>query len=88
MINVDSSGIHIWISVLEATEIVMVPGGFFLNCLKFRSEASGWTGNMQKYNGTSFAWYAKNVGLVKLETAAGTVHWQLESATVGNKTYP
>ena len=80
--------VRTWISVFEVVEDVAVPAGNFYNCLKFRSVVSGWTGNMQGCNGTSYQWYAKNVGLVKLEKPADGVHWQLDSASVAGVTYP
>ena len=81
-------GFRTWISVLENVEHVTVPAGNFRHCLKFKSVARGWTGNMQGYNGTSYQWYARNVGLVKLEKPADGLHWQLDSATVGGRSYP
>lgn len=80
--------IRTWISVLENVEHVTVPAGNFRHCLKFKSVARGWTGNMQAYNGTSYQWYAKNVGLVRLEKPAEGLHWQLDSASVGGTSYP
>jgi hypothetical protein len=80
--------IRTWVSVLEATEDVTVPAGDFRHCLRFKSVARGWTGNMQEYNGTSYQWYARHVGLVKLEKPADGEHWQLERAIVGGRVYP
>ncbi len=84
----DAQEIRSWISVLSAMEDVTVNAGRFRHCLKFESVAQGWTGNMQEYNGISHQWYAKRVGLVKLERPADGVHWQLDSAAVGGRSYP
>jgi|GEM_PF-1479632 len=81
-------GIRTWTSVFEGTEDVTVSAGQFRHCLKFKSVARGWTGNMQEYNGISYQWYARNVGLVKLEKPADGLCWRLGSATVGGTTYP
>lgn len=95
VVNIDTSyaqdeisGIYTWISIFESVEYVCVPAGLFLNCLKFKTIASGWIGNMAKYNGTSFQWYAKNVGLVKSEGPNSGEHWLLESATIKGESYP
>jgi hypothetical protein len=77
-----------WISVLEGVEHVAVPAGEFRNCLKFRSVASRWHGKMAKHNGTSYQWYAKNVGLVRSEGPGEGEHWTLKSASVGGTDYP
>jgi hypothetical protein len=77
-----------WSSIFEATEDVSVAAGTFKNCLKFRTVASGWINNMYKYNGTSYQWYAKGVGLVKSEGPAEGEYWLLKSAKVGGKNYP
>lgn len=81
-------GFRTWISVVEAMEDVTVPAGKFRHCLRFKSVARGWTGNMQEHNGTSYQWYARNVGLVRLEKPADGLHWQLESASVRGRDYP
>lgn len=93
--NVDTSygqdeiyDIFTWISILESTEHVWVPAGLFFNCLKFKTIASGWTGKMSGYNGVSYQWYAKNVGLVKSEGPTPGKHWQLKSAEINGKSYP
>jgi hypothetical protein len=95
LINVDTSfasgqpsGIYTWISVFEGVEDVTVPGGGFPNCLRFRSVASGWIGNMAKFNGTSYQWYAKNVGPVRSEGPGEGEYWMLKSASVGGTDYP
>jgi len=88
VINVDSAGVGVWISILADVEDATVSAGYFANCLKFKWVASGWTGNMQEYNGTSWAWYAKDVGLVKLEKANGSVHWQLKSVSISQRNFP
>jgi hypothetical protein len=77
-----------WISIVERVEDVTVPAGTFQNCLKFKTIASGWIGNMEKYNGTSFQWYAKNVGLVKSEGPKAEEYWLLKSAKINGKNYP
>ncbi len=82
------SGIYTWISILEGVEDVTVPAGIFKNCLKFKTFASGWEGNMAEYNGTSYQWYARNVGLVKSEGPKTEEHWQLESAIIDGRSYP
>lgn len=79
---------YIWISIFEVVEDVTVPAGTFQNCLKFKTIASEWIGNMAKYNGTSFQWYAKNVGLVKSEGPKTEEHWRLKSAEINGKSYP
>ena len=95
VVNIDTSyvsghpsGVHTWISIFQEVEDVTVPAGNFPNCLKFKSGASGWTGNMQRYNGTSYQWYAENVGLLKSEGPEEGEYWILKSATVGGKSYP
>jgi hypothetical protein len=95
VVNVDTSygedeisGIYTWISILERVRHVCVPAGVFKDCLKFRTFASGWQGNMAKYNGTSYQWYAKNVGLVKSEGPKAGECWRLQSAKVGDTSYP
>jgi hypothetical protein len=82
------SGIYTWISIFERVEDVCVPAGVFKNCLKFRTFASGWEGNMAKYNGTSYQWYARNVGLVKSEGPKPGEYWRLESAVINGQSYP
>ena len=77
-----------WISVFQGVEDVTVPAGVFQNCLKFMSIASGWRYGMVAYNGTSHQWYAKNVGLVKVEGPGEGAHWVLENASVGGRNYP
>jgi hypothetical protein len=95
VVNVDTSygqdgisGIYTWISIFESTEHVWVPAGLFFNCLKFKTIVSGWIGNMAKYNGTSYQWYAKNVGLVKSGDPNPGEHWLLESATIKGESHP
>jgi hypothetical protein len=83
-----SSSNYTWISIFEGVEDVTVPAGTFQNCLKFKTIASGWIGNMAKYNGTSYQWYAKNVGLVKLEGPKVGEYWKLESARINGQSYP
>jgi hypothetical protein len=82
------SRIRTWTSTLEAVEDVSVPAGDFQDCLKFKTVASGWEGNMAKYNGTSYQWYAKDIGLVKLEGPNAGEYWELESATIEGTSYP
>ncbi len=77
-----------WSSTFEAIEDVSVATGTFKNCLRFKTVASGWIDNMNKYNGTSYQWYAKNVGLVKSEGPEEGEHWLLKSAKIGDKNYP
>ncbi len=84
----DPSGTHTWVSVFEKVEDVIVPAGTFRDCLKFRSVASGWMWNMQTFDGTSYQWYAEDVGLVKSEGPGQGEYWILKSATVGSRTYP
>jgi hypothetical protein len=83
-----SSANYSWISIVERVEDVTVPAGTFENCLKFKTIASGWIGNMEKYNGTSYQWYAKNVGLVKSEGPKAEEHWRLKSAIINGRSYP
>jgi hypothetical protein len=83
-----SSPNYTWISIFEGLEDVTVPAGTFQNCLKFKTIASGWIGNMAKYNGTSYQWYAKNVGLVKSEGPNPGEHWRLKSAMINGRSYP
>jgi hypothetical protein len=83
-----SSSNFTWISIFEGIEDVCVPAEAFQDCLKFKTIASGWMGNMEKYNGTSYQWYAKDVGLVKSEGPKVGESWQLESATIKGKSYP
>lgn len=77
-----------WISTLLGREEVTTPAGRFTDCLKFKSEASGWFGNMGKWNGTSYQWYAKGVGLVKSYGLSPSSCCILVKATVGEKVYP
>jgi hypothetical protein len=77
-----------WVSVFEGVEEVTVPAGTFPDCLKFRSVASDWIFGMARYNGTSYQWYAKDVGLVKSEGPGDGEHWILKSASVGGTDYP
>lgn len=83
-----SSSNYTWISIFEEVEDVTVPAGNFRDCLKFKTFASGWIGNMAKYNGTSYQWYAKNIGMVKSEGPHTDEHWRLESATIKGTSYP
>jgi hypothetical protein len=83
-----SSPNYTWISILEGVEDVAVPAGAFKDCLRFKTIASGWVGNMAKYNGTSHRWYAKNVGLVRSEGPGQGEYWILKSASVGGTSYP
>jgi hypothetical protein len=78
----------IWISVFEGLEEVTVPAGIFRDCLKFRSVALGWTGNMEECNGISYQWYAGKVGLVKSEGPGKSQYCVLTSATIGGTSYP
>jgi len=82
------SGIYTWISIFEGVEDVTVPAGTFRDCLKFKTFASGWKGNMKQYNGTSHQWYAIHVGLVKSEGPDTREFWRLQSAKVGDASYP
>ncbi len=77
-----------WISVPVGFENVSTPAGEFSNCLKIRSVVSGWVGTMAGYNGTSYQWYAKNVGMVKSEGPGEGEYWILKSAKVGSRNYP
>jgi hypothetical protein len=83
-----SSADHKWISIFERVENVTVPAGAFENCLKFKTFAAGWEGNMAKFNGTSYQWYAKEVGLVKSEGPNTDECWRLESAIISGQSYP
>ena len=78
----------IWVSIFEGVEDVTVPAGTFSSCLKFRSVASGWKYGAVRYNGTSYQWYAKNVGLVKSEGPGDGEYWILKSASVHGTDYP
>jgi hypothetical protein len=77
-----------WLSILEGVESVTVPAGTFVNCLRFKSIAVDWDENMEKYNGVSYQWYAKDVGLVKWTGPEQNQYWTLTSAHVAGKTYP
>jgi hypothetical protein len=95
VVNIDTSygqdeisGIFTWVSIFESVECARVPAGIFRKCIKFKTIASGWTGNMAKYNGTSYQWYAKDVGLVKSEGPNPGEHWLLESAIINGGDYP
>jgi hypothetical protein len=57
----------VWTSTLVKVEDVTVPAGTFEDCLKFKFAASGWIESMAKFNGTSYWWLAKDVGLVKVQ---------------------
>jgi hypothetical protein len=80
--------IFTWVSIFESAETIKTPAGIFWYCLKFKTIASGWTGSMSGYNGTSFQWYARGVGLVKSEGPDEGEYWILKSAMVGSKNYP
>jgi hypothetical protein len=93
VVNIDTaiyyfSHLVTWISVFDGLENVTCPAGTFSDCLKFRSESSGWESNMQRFSGVSLQWYAKNVGLVKSEGPGEGEYWILKSAKVGGKNYP
>jgi hypothetical protein len=77
-----------WLSIFEGVEDVTVPAGEFRSCLRFKSVALGWDYNMEKYNGVSYQWYAKDVGLIKSTGPAKSQYWILKSATVGGRSYP
>jgi hypothetical protein len=77
-----------WISVFEKVEDITVPAGTFEKCLKFKSLAWGWVGNMYRYNGISYQWYAKDVGLVKSEGPGDGEYRILKSAKIKGKNYP
>ena len=77
-----------WLSIFEGVEAVTVPAGTFSSCLKFKSVSSGWQYGAERYNGTSYQWYAKNVGLVKSEGPGDGEYWILKSASVGGLDYP
>jgi hypothetical protein len=76
------------ISVLEGTEDVNVPAGDFENCLRFKLYATGWDWSMEKYNGVSYRWYAKDVGLVKSTGPRSGESRVLKSAVVSGVSYP
>jgi hypothetical protein len=78
----------LWISVFEGTEDVTVPAGTFEDCLKFKFEATDWDHSMQRFNGTSYQWYAKGVGLVKSSGPGKSEYIILKSATIGTTNYP
>jgi hypothetical protein len=82
------SGIYTWISILEGIEDVDITGAILKDCLKFKTIASGWETSMERYNGTSYQWYAKNVGLVKSEGPKPEEHWLLKSAKINGRSYP
>jgi hypothetical protein len=82
------SEIHTWISIFEAVEDVTVRAGTFQECLKFKTIASGWKGNMKQYNGTSYQWYAIHVGLVKSEGPDMLEFWRLQNAETDGAGYP
>jgi hypothetical protein len=93
VVNIDSASYYFshlvtWISVFEGLENVTCPAGIFYDCLKFRSQSSGWESNMQQFSGVSFQWYAKNVGLVKSEGPGEGKYWLLKSAKINGKSYP
>jgi hypothetical protein len=77
-----------WVSIFEGVEDVEVPAGTFENCLRFKSIALSWFGSMERFNGVSYQWYAKDVGLVKSTGPAKSHYCILKSANVGGKTYP
>jgi hypothetical protein len=77
-----------WTNVLDGIENVTTPAGVFLNCLKFRTVATGWETTMIHYNGVSYQWYAKNVGLVKSEGPGEGEYWILKSAKINGNNYP
>ena len=81
---------YTWLSILVGVEEVTVPAGRFRSCLKFKSVASGWSrySYMIRYNGTSYQWYAKNVGLVKSEGPGEGEYWILKGASVDGASYP
>jgi hypothetical protein len=90
--TVYSEGYHysyqLWVSIFEGVEDVEVPAGTFESCLCFKSIALDWPGSMERFNGVSYQWYAKGVGLVKSTGPAKSHYSILKSAIVGGKTYP
>jgi len=75
-------------STFEAIEDVSVPAGVFKDCFKFQFYALSWDWSMEKYNGVSYRWYAKDVGLVKSVGPKPGEYRVLQSATVGSVSYP
>ena len=77
-----------WLSVFEGVEDITVLAGEFKNCLRFKSIGVDWKYGMEKYNGVSYQWYAKGVGLVKSIGPEQNQYRILKSATVNGKNYP
>ena len=84
----DPHGYGSWLSILDGVEDVDVPAGEFMKCLRFKSVALGWSHNMEKYEGVSYQWYAKDVGLVMSTGPAKSQYWILKSASVRGTDYP
>jgi hypothetical protein len=75
-------------STFEGFEDVSVPAGEFKDCLKFQFYAEAWEWSMERYDGISYRWYAKGVGLVKSTGPWVAESRVLKSASVGGVNYP
>lgn len=75
-------------STIEGFEEVSVPAGEFKDCLKLKFYALGWEWSMERYNGISYRWYAKGVGLVQSTRPWAYEYRVLKSASVSGVNYP
>ena len=75
-------------SSFQGIEDVSVPAGEFKDCFKFQFYATGWDWSMDRFNGYSYRWYAKDVGLVKSTGPDAYEYRVLKSAFVGGASYP
>jgi len=65
---------------------VITPAGAFNDCIQMRMSYKSLYGKRGNYNGDSYWWFARDIGLVKYIIFEGT--GQLLSAKVDGKTYP
>jgi hypothetical protein len=75
-------------TIFEGFEDVSVPAGEFKDCLKFQFYAERWEWSMKRYDGISYRWYAKGVGLVKSTGPWASESRVLKSASVEGVNYP
>jgi hypothetical protein len=72
----------------EGIEDISVPAGNFKDCFKFKLYAIYWEWSMERFNGVSYRWYAKDVGLVKSVGPYPGASRVLKNATVRGVNYP
>jgi len=86
----DSANTHMHIQIeyeIMGTEIVTVPAGTFMDCIKLRmSFKSLYNGEKELLSGDRYLWFAHDVGIVRYAFPDGA--GELLSAKVDGKTYP